>query len=491
MTRHVVLIVLVAWAAATCGGGGDGGTAPPTITSVTVSGDSTVALAGTTTLTASARSGTTPVTQGVTFQWTSSDQSLATVSQTGVVSGLARGMVTVTAQAVRDGQPTGISGQRSLRVRIEAVVITSPPPTFTSLGETATFGAEPRNAVGAVVTGVTITWESLEPSVASVNSSTGGVTALANGTARIVASATGENRADTVVATVQQVATSLDVVENTTSFDRIGATFTPTVAATDAGGSPVPPSGLTWTSRDLGVVTVNASGVITSVNDGSAYVVASSGAVKDSIRADVQQLPASVAISPQNLATPNVDMIRNQTAPFYATVRDANDFIIGGATVTWSTSDAGVAGVDAATGVVTTTSTTGSATITATASPASGTRVVNVVTTGVSYASSIRNVLNSSCTGIGCHSGSAPEEGLNLSSSVSYANLFDVASTQVATLKRVRAFRPDSSYLVHKLQGTQSSVGGTGVRMPRLASPLPNSTIDIIRNWILQGALNN
>jgi hypothetical protein len=64
---------------------------------------------------------------------------------------------------------------------------------------------------------------------------------------------------------------------------------------------------------------------------------------------------------------------------------------------------------------------------------------------------------------------------------------------EVATLKRVRAFRPDSSYLVHKIQGTQTSVGGSGVRMPFgcTSNCLPEATINLIRNWILQGALNN
>jgi len=61
-------------------------------------------------------------------------------------------------------------------------------------------------------------------------------------------------------------------------------------------------------------------------------------------------------------------------------------------------------------------------------------------------------------------------------------------------MKRVRPFMPDSSYLVHKIQGTQTTVGGTGARMPLGCSGsgcLPNASINLIRNWILQGALQH
>lgn len=67
-------------------------------------------------------------------------------------------------------------------------------------------------------------------------------------------------------------------------------------------------------------------------------------------------------------------------------------------------------------------------------------------------------------------------------------------AAEVPALKRIRPFRPDSSYLVHKIQGTQTTVGGSGARMPfgcRGASCLSNATINTIRNSILQGAQHN
>jgi hypothetical protein len=65
-----------------------------------------------------------------------------------------------------------------------------------------------------------------------------------------------------------------------------------------------------------------------------------------------------------------------------------------------------------------------------------------------------------------------------------------VASNESALL-RVKAGDPDSSYLVHKIQGTQGTVGGSGGQMPLGRSPLSQDNIDIIRDWIAAGALNN
>jgi len=90
-----------------------------------------------------------------------------------------------------------------------------------------------------------------------------------------------------------------------------------------------------------------------------------------------------------------------------------------------------------------------------------------------------------------CHPSAA---GLNLTAGSSYASIVDQNASEVPAMKRVRPFMPDSSYLVHKIQGTQNAVGGTGARMPLGCSGsgcLSNATINIIRNWILQGALQN
>jgi len=90
-----------------------------------------------------------------------------------------------------------------------------------------------------------------------------------------------------------------------------------------------------------------------------------------------------------------------------------------------------------------------------------------------------------------CHTGptsSTLPSGMDLTSTAaSFAALVDVASIQVPALDRVEPGDPDNSYLIHKLEGTQS----VGTRMPQGGPFLDQATIDMIRQWIADGAPNN
>jgi hypothetical protein len=86
------------------------------------------------------------------------------------------------------------------------------------------------------------------------------------------------------------------------------------------------------------------------------------------------------------------------------------------------------------------------------------------------------------CTG--CHAGASAPQGLRLDAGNSYALLVGVASNEVPSLQRVAPGDPDASYLVQKVEGT-AAVGG---RMPLGGPPLPQESIDLIRQWIAAGA---
>lgn len=81
--------------------------------------------------------------------------------------------------------------------------------------------------------------------------------------------------------------------------------------------------------------------------------------------------------------------------------------------------------------------------------------------------------------------------GQNLSAGRTLESIVNVPSAQVPALARVRPTLPDSSYLVHKIQGTQGSVGGSGGRMPLGGGSLTPVEIELIRAWITGGALDN
>jgi uncharacterized protein (TIGR03118 family) len=87
----------------------------------------------------------------------------------------------------------------------------------------------------------------------------------------------------------------------------------------------------------------------------------------------------------------------------------------------------------------------------------------------------------------GCHSGGGGTlpASMNLSSaSATHAALVGVNSVEVPALRRVNAGDPANSFLVHKLEGTQT----VGQRMPLGGPFLSQSEINEVRAWIQAGA---
>jgi len=93
-----------------------------------------------------------------------------------------------------------------------------------------------------------------------------------------------------------------------------------------------------------------------------------------------------------------------------------------------------------------------------------------------------QNVFTPICSA--CHAGAAAPLGFRLDASSAYAMLVNAPSVEVPSLLRVVPGNPDASYLIEKLEG-HAAVGG---QMPLGQPPLPQATIDVIRQWITDGA---
>jgi hypothetical protein len=87
-----------------------------------------------------------------------------------------------------------------------------------------------------------------------------------------------------------------------------------------------------------------------------------------------------------------------------------------------------------------------------------------------------------------CHGGNQPRAGMSLEAGRSFTSLVNVPSSQDPRFVRVIAGDPDNSLLIHKLE---DPVPPVGARMPRAGPFLPQATIDILRQWIAAGALDN
>jgi len=86
-----------------------------------------------------------------------------------------------------------------------------------------------------------------------------------------------------------------------------------------------------------------------------------------------------------------------------------------------------------------------------------------------------------------CHAGANAPQGLRLDSVNSYDLLVGVRSNEVSSLQRVKPGDPDHSYVIQKLEGHAA----VGARMPFGGPYLDQATIDVIRQWITDGALRS
>lgn len=110
-------------------------------------------------------------------------------------------------------------------------------------------------------------------------------------------------------------------------------------------------------------------------------------------------------------------------------------------------------------------------------------------TAEVSFSQQIQPIFNSyGC--VSCHGGSG---GLFLTPGQSYSNLVNVnAQAGCTTKKRVLPGNPHESVLYILISSnTPDTECGLNSRMPKGSPRLPQATIDLVRDWISQGAKNN
>ena len=254
------------------GGGGDGGTGTTvSVNSVTVTPASpTVAELQTIQLTATARDGSGGTITGKTFAWASTAQTIATVgASTGLVTGVATGTAVIS--ATTDGK----TGQVTVTVTPvpSSVSITTVPDSLLAKGATVQLSAVVRDAGNNVIAGAPVTWSSNSATVATVDPSTGLVTATVSGntaaSANITATAA-PGVTSTVTVFARQKLASLLVAPATASV-AAGSTQQVTATPRDANANSIPSmSGITFSSSNIAAATVNPSTGLVTTGAGAA-----------------------------------------------------------------------------------------------------------------------------------------------------------------------------------------------------------------------------
>lgn len=96
-------------------------------------------------------------------------------------------------------------------------------------------------------------------------------------------------------------------------------------------------------------------------------------------------------------------------------------------------------------------------------------------------------IFDLNCALSGCHAGSSPQLGLSLENGLAFSNIVGVQSDEV-NLLRVDPGNPEESYLLKKVRGDADIVGA---RMPLGRADLSDENIELIRQWIADGAEDN
>jgi uncharacterized protein YjdB len=189
---------------------------------------------------------------------------------------------------------------------------------------------------------VTIDFSSNTVTVATV-SETGLVTPVAAGTAVITIEV--GSVSDTITITVTPEISSIDIV--LADIDLVSAeTATLEVTVLDMAGDPVPDPGLTFTSSNEAVATVNDDGVVTAVSAGTATITAEGGDDSDSIEVTVfAAASGGVSLGGNSFTVMLGDAV---TINDLVVVRDAGGVIIPDAELAFESLDETVVTVDAA-----------------------------------------------------------------------------------------------------------------------------------------------
>ena len=251
------------------------------VRAVEITPETGIVLPGTTLqLAAEARDANNHAVSASEFVWASSDPAVATVDETGLVTGIAPGGVEVSATT------SGVTGRTELDV-VEpapaAVVVTPGTAVIEALGDTLRLTAEVQDQIGRPVPGEAVMWATGDPRVATVDS-TGKLTAVGNGAAAVTA--TSGTISGEAAVRVMQVARRLALTAPADTLV-LGDSLRLVAEAFDANGHPVAGAPLEWSSGNPSVARVDASGIVRGVGEGTVEIAVATGSIREAARVSV------------------------------------------------------------------------------------------------------------------------------------------------------------------------------------------------------------
>ncbi len=270
--------------------------------------------------------------------WYSTNKSIAVVTSSGLVTGLAGGQASII-----DSVGGKADTNTTTVIAPVARVTVNPPSATITLTQTQVLTATLEDANGNALTGRPIVWTSSNHAVDTVSQS-GVVYPMSPGIDTISASVsqlTGTVSGRAII-TVTPVPVASVAVSPPSATITLAQTQTLTALLKDANGNTLTGRTVTWTSSNRAVDTVSQRGIVYPVGPGTDTITASvaqpGGTVSGLSVITVTLVPvASVTVSPLSAT-----ITLAQTQTLTALVKDANGNTLTGRIITWASSNRAV-----------------------------------------------------------------------------------------------------------------------------------------------------
>ena len=380
------------------------------VASVTVSlPASSLSVGQTERATATLRDSSNNVVTGPPVVWSSSNASAATLTDSGMVTALAAGSTMISASAGGKTGSAPLAVTTTSPVPVASVTV-SPASATLQIGATVQLQVSAYDANNNVLTGRVVTSSSANPAIASVNS-LGLVTGVSAGTTQITVTSEGKSAVATITVTASaptNPGTVTDLQASVTGSTSVTLSFT---QVTDGAGQPAkydvrfavaPISWGSATSIANGTCATPLAGTaigsklsctVLGLTAGTNYnfqLIAFRGTMNQgAIYGSLSNIASatttgSVAPPPAPVASVTVSpssasLQVGATQQLSAVTRDANNNVLTGRVITWSSANTSIAGVSAS-GLVTAL-VVGSVQVKATSEGVTGTSTITVTTT--------------------------------------------------------------------------------------------------------------
>jgi uncharacterized protein YjdB len=285
------------------------------------------------------------VLTGRTISYSVADARVATVSSTGLVVSLKAGSTTVTvnAEGKKAQVPVTVSSAPTTGAPVATVAVTLNASSIV-VGQSTQANAQLLDVSSNHLTGRTIAWTSGDPSVATVESSTGLVTALKAGSTSITAMSEGKS-GFAVLTTTASASSPASVASIAVSFALspvvIGQSTQATATLKDSAGNVLTGRAVAWVSSDATVGSIDANGTVAALKAGSVSITAGVNGTTGS--AVFTAAAPKMAVHMVSITTNASTLKVGEATQVTGVVRDNVGAPISGVPIMWSSAPTSVA----------------------------------------------------------------------------------------------------------------------------------------------------